>query len=520
MPLLEWLTKETGLKASFRVPYRILDRDPALSVGAADTGNMLIRGDNLEALVSLRPSFIGAVRCIFIDPPYNTESAYRHYDDNLEHTIWLSMMYPRLELLRDLLSQDGVLFATIDDGQCHYLKVMMDEIFGRKNFCGSLIWEKKKKPSFLNANFGGVTEYVLAYARNRSQSPPFTLGTTTAGKKFPLNNAGNSLAVLTFPALRVEFGCQDQHFEPQDMSEGNIKTRLLDPLDVVHGRNAHAFRLEGEWRYSQNTLDEILAAGDTLRIAKSPFRPNHIKTGGEPKKMKNLLSVAHYGMSTYEDATAESEALFGHELAFEYPKPEKLVATLIEAVTSPGDLVLDSFLGSGTTAAVAHKLERRYIGIEMGEHAETLCAPRLRKVIEGEQGGISEAVSWKGGGGFDFFRLGESVFDEYGRVNRSVTFEQLAAHVWFTETRAAFNGNLTSPHLGSHGGVAYYLLYNGVLGDRRPEGGNVLTSKTLSILPPYHGPKIVYGETSRLSRDKLRSMDITFKQIPYDLKAR
>jgi adenine-specific DNA-methyltransferase len=385
--------------------------------GKTSDENILIHGDNLLALKALENAFSGKVKCIYIDPPYNTGAAVSHYDDGIEHSLWLSLMRERLDLLRALLREDGVLFVSIDDEELAYLKVLLDEIFGRRNFCGMLVWEKKKKPSFLNVNMGVVTEYVLAYAKNREFSPPFIGGLTTAGKKYPLNNAGNGVRTLTFPANTVIFRCQDQIFEPQDMSEGNIVTELLDRIEVRNGRNLKAFRLKGEWRYSQQRLDEILSNGESIIISKAPFRPNHIKAGGEPKKLKNLLSTADQ-MSTYEDATEESRAIFGSAAdAFDYPKPERLISTLIAAVTDDGDWVLDSFAGSGTTGAVAHKMSRRWIMIELGEHCHTHIIPRLKKVIDGKDpGGVTEAAGWKGGGGFRYYRLAPSLLekDQFG----------------------------------------------------------------------------------------------------------
>ena len=372
--------------------------------------NRLIFGDNLLALKALEQEFCGKVKCIYIDPPYNTGSAFAHYDDGIAHSLWLSLMRDRLELLRTLLSKDGVLFVSIDDTELAYLTVLLDEVFGRSNSCGMFVWEKKKKPSFLNSSMGMVTEYILAYAKDRRISPPFIGGLTTLGKKYPLNNAGNGVKVLTFPPGGVVFRCSDQVFQPQDMSEGNIVTELLDRLEVRDGRNIQAFRLRGEWRYPQAKLDEIVRAGESIVISKAPFRPNHIKDGGEPKKLKNLLSIAHYEMSTYEDATAEGRVLFGESDAFDYPKPEKLIQTLLSAVTDEGDLVMDSFAGSGTTGAVAHKMGRRWIMVELGEHCHTHIIPRMKKVIEGEdQGGISKAADWKGGGGFRYYKLGPSL---------------------------------------------------------------------------------------------------------------
>jgi adenine-specific DNA-methyltransferase len=214
-------------------------------------------------------------------------------------------------------------------------------------------------------------------------------------------------------------------------------------------------------------------------------------------------------------------ALFGLEDKFSFPKPEALVQFAFESCTHPGDLVLDSFLGSGTTTAVAHKLGRRWIGIEIGEHASTHCLPRLQKVIDGEQGGISKAVNWHGGGGLRFYELGPTVFDEDGRIRADIPFSHLAAHVWFAETGTPRATRAKkSPFLGAHAGTGYYLLYNGVLGDIAPGNGNVLTPKLLRALPQFDGPRVVYGEACTLSDERLRELGIAFKQTPYDIKAR
>lgn len=428
---LTWVGKEKRAK----LEPRILIEDPDKSYHASKRvskddifDNLLIKGDNLLALKALEQEYAGKVKCIYIDPPYNTGNAFEHYDDGLEHSIWLSLMRERLEILRRLLSEDGVLFVQIDDAEQAYLKILLDEIFGRRNFCGQFVWEKKKKPSFLNANMGIITEYILSYSPNREKSPAFIGGLTTEGKKYPLNNAGNSLQVLKFPVGSVTFtNIDDGVVLPQDMSEGNIKTKLLDKLIIKDKKNENEFRLEGEWRYSQRKLDEIIEAKEQLIISKIPFRPNHIKTGGEAKKIKNLLTVAHFNMATYEDSNKETIYLFGTDKAFDYPKPEMLIHTLLSAVTNPGDLVLDSFLGSGTTAAVAHKMGRRWIGIELGEHCDTHCMPRLKKVIDGEdQGGITKSVDWKGGGGFRYYNLAPSLikFDDWGNPIINKQFDE------------------------------------------------------------------------------------------------
>ncbi len=414
---LTWIGKNNPEYDIANIEPRILEENAKLSYGDRDTENMIIHGDNLLALKALLPDYEGKVKCIYIDPPYNTGNAFKHYDDSVEHSIWLSLMKPRLEFLKMLLSEDGVIFISIDDENYPYLRSLSDEVFSRKNFCGTLVWEKKKKPSFLS-NMGTVTEFILSYAKIKSQSPNFIFGETTKNKKYPFNNAGNGLNTLEFPANSVCFNIQDQIVKAKDMSEGNIITKLLDTFTIKKGRNINSFRLEGEWRYSQAKLNEIVANGELIVISKEPFRPNHIKDGGQPKKMKNLLSIAHYGMATYEDSTNESIALFGNN-PFDYPKPEKLIQTLISSVTEQNELVLDSFLGSGTTAAVAHKMGRKYIGIEMGEHAYSHVQHRLKKVVDGKDGlKLSEDLGWKGGGGFKFFELAPSfiAIDEYGNA--------------------------------------------------------------------------------------------------------
>ena len=224
-----------------------------------------------------------------------------------------------------------------------------------------------------------------------------------------------------------------------------------------------------------------------------------------------------------DEAKKEVQVLFGADDAFGTPKPERLPQRILTIATNPGDLVLDSFLGSGTTAAVAHKMRRRFIGIEMGDHATTHCLPRLQQVVKGEQGGISTSVDWQGGGGFRFCTLGEPAFDEHGRISPEVRFATLAAYVWHFETGQPGQQAFDKPLLGMDNGTAYYLLFNGILGDRRPTSGNVLTHAVLDAIQqvyPHDGPKVIYGESSRVGAARLAGDCISFKQIPYDVKMR
>lgn len=376
------------------------------SVNFDSTKNLFIEGDNLDALKLLQDTYLGQVKMIYIDPPYNTGNDFIYEDDFSEttegflkrsnqkddkgnrlitnpetngrfHSDWLSMIYPRLKLARTLLADDGLLFISIGEQEVDNLLRLTKEVFGEDNFVTTFLRQRKKKPSFLHANVGSMFEYVVCVARNRALAPPFSVDVTTVGKKYPVNNAGNSLGTLVFPAGAVRFASKDAVYEPQDMSEGNIVTRLLDKVVVADHCNVDAFRLEGEFRYSQSRLDEIARAGEAITISKAPFRPNHVKAGGEVKKMHNLLSPETYQAGTNEDATAELESLFGAPL-FDNPKPSSLIRVLCRAVTydDPDALIMDFFCGSGSTADAVMQLNaedggnRRFIMVQLPEPCE------------------------------------------------------------------------------------------------------------------------------------------------------
>jgi adenine-specific DNA-methyltransferase len=290
------------------------------------------------------------------------------------HSAWLSMMYPRLYLARNLLRDDGVIFISIDEHEATNLKILCDEVYGESNFISTFLRQKKKKPSFLHSNVASMYEYVLCIARNSDSTPAFSVDVTTAGKKFPLNNAGNSLGVLTFPPGSVRFSENNATYLAGDMSEGNIVTRLLDDVHVNENKNINSFRLEGEFRYSQTRLDEIISNKELITISKSPFRPNHVKNGGEIKKMHNHLTPDTYGVGTNEDGSDELERIFGRVI-FDNPKPSSLIATLCQAVTydDPDCLLIDFFAGSGSTAHAVMELNledagtRQSISVQMPE---------------------------------------------------------------------------------------------------------------------------------------------------------
>lgn len=512
MPTLHWLTREKDLAASSQAPYRLLEAVETYGDPASE--NMLIQGDNLDALKALLPFYAGKVKCIYIDPPYNTKSAFRHYNDNLEHTIWLSVIYPRLELLRDLLSTDGSMFMSIDDKEGHYLKIVADEIFGRENFITSFVWQKVDSP---NENQSSITpdhEYILMYSKNQSSLTITRRSDATLLDAYPIvDDDGRK--------------CRDRLLKKNGKASlRQDRPSMYFPVTAPDGNDVYPIHDDGRearWALGKTTVSRLQREGKIIWKKRKregeevwiPYTREYAPENPSRPYPTILLDV-----KTSRQAKAHHREVLAGVDVFDTIKPEQLVERLISMCTGKGDYVLDSFLGSGTTAAVAHKMGRRYIGIEMGNHAETHCIPRLQKVIEGEQGGISKAVNWTGGGGFRFYRLGESIFDDAGKINPAIRYPALAAHIWFCETRTPLQDQGRFPLLGIHDGVAYYLLFNGILGDKSVNGGNVLTSPILKKLPPHDGPKVIYGEACRFGASRLKSEGITFKHIPYDIKAR
>ena len=507
MPLLHWLTRDKDVHAATHTPYRLLEQVAAHSHGDPDTGNMLIQGDNLDALKALLPYYAGKVKCIYIDPPYNTGAAFEHYDDNLEHAQWLAMMFPRLELLKRFLSSDGSIWVSIDNKQGHYLKVLLDEVFGRRCYQTTCVWQQRTTRENRKA-FSEDAEYIHVYALDpvkfKATRNKLTLTQAVRARyKNPDNDPRG-------PWQSVSANAQDGHATEDQFYEYRAPSGKLHKLPP--GRC---------WLYTQLRMNEEVGK-------------NNIwfgKKGNGVPRVKKFLEEDTAGLvpetlwlakevGTNDQAKKEIVKLALNDQIFDTPKPELLISRVLHIATNPGDLVLDSFLGSGTTAAVAQKMGRRYIGIEMGDHAMTHCVPRLQKVIKGEQGGISEAVGWQGGGGFRFYKLGVPVFDENGHVSPGIRFAPLAAHLWFVTTGIPYKGRATSPFLGEHEGVGLYLLYNGILGDKSVSGGNVLTGRILASLPKHEGAKVIFGEGCRLSAERLLAERITFRQIPYEIKAR
>jgi adenine-specific DNA-methyltransferase len=379
------------------VEPRILLHDADRDYGDPGAANMLIHGDNLLALKALEQEFAGRVKCIYIDPPYNTGAAFEHYNDNLEHSTWLSLMVPRLQILRNLLREDGSIWISIDDDEGHYLKVLCDEVFGRENFVNTVIWEKKYSPQNDAKWLSDSHDFILVYAKNKSTWRPYLL---------PRSDEMNA---------RYRNPDNDPR-GPWKSADFSVRTYNADcdyPITLPSGRVVNPPESRA-WVTSRARFDELVADNRIWFGTTGNNVPAVKKFLSEVKGGMTAMTLWKYGeVGHNQDAKKEVKAL---GVDFATPKPERLIERVLTLGSNEGDLVLDSFLGSGTTAAVAHKMGRRYIGIELGDHCYTHCLPRLKAVVDGEQGGISKAVDWQGGGGFKFYELAPTLIvkDENG----------------------------------------------------------------------------------------------------------
>jgi len=408
---LTWIGKEKRPK----LEPRILIEDPDKSYGDKRTENMLIFGDNLLALKALEQDYAGCIKCIFIDPPYNTGSAFTHYDDGLEHSLWLTMMRDRLEILRRLMAEDGSLWITIDDNEAHYLKVLCDEVFGRGNFIANVIWEKKYSPQNDAKWLSDSHDHILVFSKNKQIWRPNLLPRTDAMD------------------LRYKNPDNDQRgpWKPGDLSVKTYSPSTDYPITTPSGRivNPPESRC---WVVSKERFQELL----------SDNRIWFGQSGNNVPSLKRFLSEVQEGsvsktiwyrneVGDNQDAKKEIKA-FENSDVFTTPKPEMLVQRILTMASNPGDLVLDSFAGSGTTGAVAQKMGRRWIMVELGEHCHTHIIPRMKKVCDGtDQGGISKAVNWQGGGGFKYYYMAPSLLkkDRYDQwvINPEYNAPMLAA---------------------------------------------------------------------------------------------
>ena len=567
MPTLNWIGKDAVVRHHKEVPFRLLEADKKLSHGDPASGNLIVEGDNLHALKALLPRYAGKVKCICIDPPYNTgmddrdESGQRagwRYNDNVSspeilrwlgqtvgkeaedlsrHDKWLCMMYPRLVLLKQFLRPDGVIFISIDDNEVASLKLVMDELYGRRNFLGCLIWKNTtdNNPTRIVTEH----EYVLSYAGNADNLPK-EWKSVNLDVKERLLDIGHSLVREFTDQSELQDAYskwfrkhKDELWPFQDykfIDDGGVYTGLRgvhNPgkegyrYDVIHPITMKPCKepLMG-YRFPESTMIRLLDEGriifgddDTKLIELKVYAKDY------RAKLSSLFELDG------RIGTNEIKAIFPDDKRpFDFPKPTGLIEELVSFTTSGDDIILDSFAGSGTTGQAVLQLNRadsqrrKFILVEMKEsNARDITAERVRRVAGGYTNAKGEAVVGLGGG-FQYCRLSkEPLFDATGAVREDVRFAQLAEFVWFAETGTGFTGKANSPLLGVHEGVAVYLLYNGILKDKSADGGNVLTAPVLALLPRHGGPKVIYAAASRLGTPRLQRERIVFKQTPYAL---
>lgn len=538
MPTLDWIGKKAVVNHHREVPYRLIHCDRDKSVGDPDAGNLLVQGDNLEALKALLPYYAGKVKCIYIDPPYNTGNEGWVYNDNVNspemrawlgatvgkeaedlsrHDKWLCMMYPRLRLLKEFLSEDGSLWISIDDNEFPTLRFMCDEIFERKNFIATVIWHKMDSPKNSAIHLSEDHEYIALYARNAEVWRPNGLPRSdemVARYKNPDNDPRGPWLLSDLAARN--FYAQGRY--PIETPAGN----------VIEGPPAGSF-----WRVSRDKFDEL-------------DRDNRIwwgKSGSNRPGIKRFLSEVRDGVvpQTYwhwkdVGSTRHSKQEFSKlieagksEDLFITPKPTKLIRRILQIATGPKSIILDSFLGSGTTAQCVIEANRAdgggrtFIGCEMDQEVvSSATLKRLGRVLASTDGFVSKIGCAEG---FRFCTLGDPLFDADGNVSPAVTYPDLAAHVFFCETGSPIprRADGSSSLIGMFQGRAIYLLHSAeAIGVASANADNVLTATGLENLPlpkpDFDGARVVYAEGCTVPDDRLARFGVTFKQIPYQIE--
>lgn len=419
---LTWIGKYDERKP---LEPRILIENKEYSYGHPETGvlpngkpwngNMLIHGDNLLALKALEQDFAGQIKCIYIDPPYNTGSAFEQYDDGLEHSIWLSLMRDRLEVIYNLLSKDGSLWISLDDTEQAYCKVLCDEIFGRNNFVANVIWEKKYSPQNDAKWLSDSHDFILVYAKTKENWRPNLLPRTEEMNR-RYKNIDND------PRGK---------WKSADFSVKTYNKSCDYPITLPSGRVVTPPESRC-WGTSKENFDKLVKDNRIWFGKDGNSVPSVKKFLSEVKQGTTSMTIWKYTEVGHNQDAKKEVKVFNSQSVFATPKPERLIERVLILGSNPGDIVLDSFLGSGTTAAVAQKMGRRYIGIELGNHAYTHCVPRLKMVTDGtDQGGISKAQNWEGGSGFKFYELAPSLLkeDKFGNlvINKEYNADMLAA---------------------------------------------------------------------------------------------
>jgi site-specific DNA-methyltransferase (adenine-specific)/adenine-specific DNA-methyltransferase len=535
MPTLNWIGKDAVVKHHQEVPFHLLKDVPDLACGDPGSGNLIVQGDNLVALKALLPHYAGQVKCVCIDPPYNTGNEGWAYNDNVNspvirewlgkvvgkegetldrHDRWLCMMYPRLALLRQFLSEDGSIFVCLDDNEIALLRLLMDEVFGSQNFVATFVWENFYGRSGA-ASISPAHNYVVLYARSPEKWKAIRnlipRDDKSASKyKNPDNDSRGPWR------LGPIFAAEERH-EGLMYSITTPSGRIVSPPKGSH------------WRISEADFWKMVNEGRIVFGSTGNNNPaiklflNEVQGGLVPRTWWPHDEGGHT-----QEAKRELQAIFPETVPFATPKPTRLIERILQIATNPGDLILDSFAGSGTTGHAVLKMNaanteqepRRFIMVEMQpEIARNITRERVSRVAEGYKNAKGEQVDGLGGG-FRFCELGEPLFDETGQIRETVRFGELARHVYFCETGEPLPRERVpnTPLLGICRGVAVYLLFNGILGDKTANGGNVLTRKVLALLPPFNGPKVIYCAGCLIGAERLAEEGVTIRQTPYEIR--
>lgn len=544
MPTLNWIGKDAVINHHLEVPFHLLKDVPELSCGDPGSGNLIVEGDNLVALKALLPYYKGRVKCACIDPPYNTGNEGWAYNDNVNspairkwlgqtvgkegetldrHDRWLCMMYPRMALLRDFLTEDGAIFVFLDDNEIGPLRLLMDEIFGASNFIATVLWQKVYSPKNSAKHFSEDHDYVVIYAKK---------GETWRPNLVPRSDDQDS-------AYKNRDKDPRGPWKTSDLSARNFYSQGTYEIVCPSGRVIPHPPTGNYWRVSKEKFLQLDAdnriwwgnKGDAIPQIKRFI--SEVKQGVVPQTMWFYKDVGHT-----QEAKKELVALMDFadsESVFITPKPTRLIERILRIATNPGDLVLDSFGGSGTTGHSVLKMNgansdeepRRFIMVELEANVcRDITRERVARVASGHANAKGETVEGLGGG-FRYVTLGDALFDETGQIRNTVRFAELARHVYFTETGEPLPKERVSaktPLLGIHRGKAIYLLYNGILSDRSINGGNALYRETLQVIEEINAghegiaQTVVYGTSQRLSPARLKRGRIDFKQIPYNLR--
>ncbi len=538
MPTLDWIGKKAVVNHHRQVPFYLLKKREDLSCGDPDSGNLLVQADNLLALKALLPYYAGQVKCIYIDPPYNTGNEGWVYNDNVNspemkawlgkvvgkefedltrHDKWLCMMYPRLQLLRDFLREDGAIFVSIDDNEVATLRLLMDEIFGSQNFVATILWQKKYAVANDHKTIAPMHDFVLVYQRTPKWKRNLLPRGDEKDQQYKYEDDKGVFRSSDYTCSKSAEERPNLYYPVTNPNTGEEiwpkRTRVWAYSQEEHARNL----AEGLVYWGKNGKGKVPAYKrykHALRNADGIVPQTlwmHEFAGHTDGARKDLREVLHDIPSVSDFAT---------------PKPTQLIQRILQLATNPDSLILDSFAGSGTTghAVLKQNMEddgnRRFILVEMDEGiAQNVTAERVRRIVTGYGNAKGSRVEGLGNG-FSYCELGSPLFDETGQIKSEVTFHDLARHVFFTETGSPLpeKAEKNFPLLGIVNGVAVYLLYNGVLKDKRPDSGNVLTVPVLHSLPPHDGPKVIYGVGCRIGATRLAQEGITFHQIPYAIK--